>query len=62
MKIEISFPDPTVPVNNRGTVIIEADLLPDVGDALDFGVRPMIVDDRHWSIVRGTLEGRLTLR
>jgi hypothetical protein len=44
------------------TLAIEADLLPDIGDALDLEARPMRVHDRHFRIVEGILEGVLTLR
>jgi hypothetical protein len=62
MKIKVSHPDPAVPIRGRAVVIVEADVLPLIGDALDLNKRPMIVHDRHFKITEGILEGRLTLR
>jgi hypothetical protein len=66
MKLEITYPDTMESTLKMKrvvkTVAIEADILPDIGDALDLEARPMRVHDRHFRIVEGILEGVLTLR
>ena len=65
MKLEITYPDTIERISGRPALkklAIEADLLPDVGDGIDLGTRPMRVDDRHFRIVEGILEAVLTLK
>ena len=65
MKLEITYPDTIERIRGRAALkklAIEADLLPDVGDGLDLGTRPMVVHDRSFRIVEGILEAVLTLK
>jgi len=65
MKLEITYPDTIEQIRGKAALkklAIEADLLPDVGDGLDLGTRPMRVHDRHFRIVNDVLEAVLTLR
>jgi hypothetical protein len=65
MHLEVIYPDPADVMNGRAALkklAIETDLLPDIGDALDLGTRPMRVHDRHFKIVNDILEGVLMLR
>lgn len=67
MKITLHFNDLAAEREGRQEerkLTITADVVPDVGDTVDLDANGnmMLVTDRHFLIVNGTLEARIQLR